>query len=125
MTTPVAAVTRPLRTTREYQAAIEEVDQLLDEDPRRNTPEHDRLDLLSVLITAWEDRHLPMDTPAAPRDVVAFMMDQRGVSRAQLATWLGGRSRVSEFFRGRRNLSLAQIRILRDRLAIPADLLIA
>jgi HTH-type transcriptional regulator/antitoxin HigA len=56
--------------------------------------------------------------------VVAFVMDQKGITRAQLAEWLGGRSRVSEFFRGRRRLSLSQIRTLRDRLGVPADLLL-
>ena len=120
----VAAVTRPLRTRREYQSTLAEVDALLDENPHKGTPAHDRLDLLSVLLGAYEDRHLGMDAPVAPRDLVAFMMEQRGVTRAQLADWLGGRSRVSEFFRGRRGLSLAQIRILLDRLGIPADLLI-
>jgi HTH-type transcriptional regulator/antitoxin HigA len=125
MTATVAAVTRPLRTRHEYQSAMAEVDALLDEDPRKGTSEHDRLDLLAVLIGAYEDRQLLMDAPVAPRDLVAFMMEQRGVTRGQLADWLGGRSRVSEFFRGRRTLSLAQIRILRDRLGIPADLLIS
>ena len=46
-------------------------------------------------------------------------------SRADLAEWLGGRSRVSEFFSGRRNLSLRQIGSLTENLGIPADLLIA
>lgn len=38
---------------------------------------------------------------------------------------MGGRSRVSDFFRGVRELSTGQIGALRDRLGIPADLLLA
>ena len=38
---------------------------------------------------------------------------------------MGGKARVSEFFPGKRRLSVEQIRALRDELGIPADLLIA
>ena len=37
---------------------------------------------------------------------------------------MGGKARVSEFFAGRRRLSIEQVRALRDLLHIPADLLI-
>jgi antitoxin component HigA of HigAB toxin-antitoxin module len=37
---------------------------------------------------------------------------------------MGGKPRVSEFFAGKRSLSVAQIRALREGLGIPADLLI-
>ena len=43
---------------------------------------------------------------------------------AELAPLLGGRSRVSEFFNGKRPLSIGQIQALRERLHIPADLLL-
>jgi HTH-type transcriptional regulator/antitoxin HigA len=51
------------------------------------------------------------------------MLEQRGMSRADLAELMGGRSRVSEFFSGKRELSKGQIATLRDVLGIPADLL--
>ncbi|HEY4219139.1 MAG TPA: hypothetical protein VGM67_18480 [Gemmatimonadaceae bacterium] len=47
------------------------------------------------------------------------------VATADLAAWMGGRARVSEFFAGKRRLSIAQIKTLRDELGIPADLLIS
>jgi antitoxin component HigA of HigAB toxin-antitoxin module len=37
---------------------------------------------------------------------------------------MGGKARVSEFFSGKRRLSIEQIRSLRETLGIPADLLI-
>ena len=52
------------------------------------------------------------------------MLAQRGLARSDLAEPMGGRSRVSEFFNGKRALSTAQIVALRELLAIPADLLI-
>jgi antitoxin component HigA of HigAB toxin-antitoxin module len=38
---------------------------------------------------------------------------------------MGGKARVSEFFAGKRRLSIEQVRALRDALGIPADLLVA
>ena len=52
------------------------------------------------------------------------MLEQKGLMRSDLAKWLGGKSRVSKFFRGIRPLSLRQIDVLRQELGIPSDLLI-
>ena len=70
------------------------------------------------------DEHDPIDETGTPQSVVAFMLEQTGRTRADLAPLMGGRGRVSEFFAGKRRLSIEQIRKLRDELGIPADLLI-
>jgi HTH-type transcriptional regulator/antitoxin HigA len=53
------------------------------------------------------------------------MAEQKGVTATELANLMGGRSRLSDFFNKKRELSRSQIRQLRDALGIPADLLIA
>lgn len=114
-----------LRNAREYRAAVTEIDRLLDADPKRGTPDHERLEFLSVLVEAYEDEHDPLDEAGgSPQSVVAFMLEQRGLTRADLHKAMGGKARVSEFFAGKRRLSIEQIRALRDLLHIPADLLI-
>jgi HTH-type transcriptional regulator/antitoxin HigA len=125
--TPVLDFSTPhvLRNAREYRAAVAEIDRLLDADPRRGTPDYDRLEFLSVLVEAYEDEHDPIDeTGGTPQSAVAFMLEQRGITRADLYEVMGGKSRVSEFFAGKRRLSVEQVRALRDLLGIPADLLI-
>jgi HTH-type transcriptional regulator / antitoxin HigA len=117
-------LTHVLRSAKDYRDAIAEIDALLDMDPARGTREYDRLELLSVLVEVYEDEHYPIDESGTPQEVVDFMLEQRGMTRAQLAPLLGGRSRVSEFFSKKRPLSVTQIRKLRDVLAIPADLLL-
>jgi HTH-type transcriptional regulator/antitoxin HigA len=52
------------------------------------------------------------------------MLEQHGMTRADLVPILGSKSRVSEFFAGKRPLSVSQIKALRDALGIPADLLL-
>ena len=113
-----------LRTAEEYEAAVAEIDRLLDLDPDPLTEESDRLELLAVLVENYEARHDPIDdSELTPQDVVDFMLDQKGMSRADLAGIMGGRSRVSEFFNDKRELSKGQIQALREKLGIPADLL--
>jgi HTH-type transcriptional regulator/antitoxin HigA len=124
MATALQPITHSLRTAREYRAAIREIDSLLDGHYSPGSPEDDRLDLLSVLVEAYEDDHqVTLDDPT-PQEMVDFMLDQKHMTRAALAPIMGGRSRVSDFFAGKRRLSLSQIQKLRDLLSIPADLLI-
>ncbi len=113
-----------LRNETEYQAAVAEIDRLLDTDPEPASEAYERLEFLSVLVQAYEDAHCSLDDLPTPQAIVDFMLEQQGLSRADLAKWLGGKSRVSEFFRGIRPLSLKQIEALREHLGIPADLLI-
>ena len=124
MSTAIRPITHSIRNDREYNASIREIERLLALTPRPGTPENDRLDLLSVLLEAYEldqDYDLP---DAAPQELVDFMLDQRGMTRANLADAMGGRSRVSQFFRGERQLSIKQIWTLHELLNIPVDLLI-
>jgi HTH-type transcriptional regulator/antitoxin HigA len=46
------------------------------------------------------------------------------MTRADLENVMGGKSRVSEFFSGKRELSKTQIEALHRLLAIPADILL-
>lgn len=115
---------RVLRNEADYDGAVAEIDRLLDLDPQPSTPEYDRLELLSVLVEDYEARHHPIDdSNLTPQDVVDFVLQQRGMARADLAPLMGGRSRVSDFFNGKRALSKGQIEALREHLRIPADLL--
>lgn len=114
-----------LRTECEYDAAVAEIDRLLDEDPQPGDAAYDRLELLSLLVEDYDARHNPIDdSDVTPQDIVDFMLEQHGMARADLAPLMGGRSRVSDFFNGKRSLSKGQIAALRERFGIPADLLL-
>lgn len=78
-----------------------------------------------VLVEAYEDDHDPIDESAGtPQSTVRFMLEQKGMTRADLAPLMGERARTSEFLSGKRRLSVEQVRALREALGIPADLLI-
>ena len=125
MTTPLD-FSKPhvLRSDEEYDAAVAEIDALLDRDIVPGSEEDERLEFLSLLVEAYDDEHFPMGESSTPQSVVDFMLEQRGMQRGDLAEAMGGRSRVSDFFNARRELSRSQIKALRDLLGIPADLLL-
>lgn len=76
------------------------------------------------LIEAYERTRWPRRSPALP-DLLTYLMDQHGLSRADLVPLLGTPSRVSEVLNGKRDLSMSMVRKLRERFGISADLLIA
>ena len=51
----------PIQTESDYRAALRVVSQLVDQDPSPDTPEGERLDVLSTLIEAYERKHHPLD----------------------------------------------------------------
>ena len=113
-----------LRNEAEYTAAVAEIDYLLDLDPPPHSEAYERLEFLSVLVQAYEEAHFPLEQLTTPQDVVTFMLEQKGLSHADLAQWLGGENRRLAFLQGTYSLSLPQIERLREHLGIPADLLI-
>jgi hypothetical protein len=56
-----------LRNAQEHRDAVREIDALLDADPRRGSEEYERLELLSVLVEAYEDEHFPLGGAGARR----------------------------------------------------------
>ncbi len=83
-----------------------------------------RMTAQARLIEAYERARWPRRTPKLP-DLLAYLMDQHGLSRADLVPLLGTPSRVSEVLNGKRELSMSMVRKLRERFQISADLLIA
>jgi HTH-type transcriptional regulator/antitoxin HigA len=90
----------------------------------RNAADRLRMVAQALLIEAYERTRWPRKAPALP-DLLAYLLDQHGLSRADLVPLLGTASRVSEVMNGKRELSMSMVRKLRDRFHIPADLLIS
>jgi HTH-type transcriptional regulator / antitoxin HigA len=112
---------RPIRTQIDYQEALREIESLFD--AAENTPESDRLDVLSTLVEAYEKKHFPIELPD-PVEAIQYYMDTRGWSRRDLELCLGSRARVSEVLSRKRTLTLEMIRKLNQELGIPAEILI-
>lgn len=112
---------RPIRTETDYQEALQEIELLFNATP--NTPEYDRLDVLTTLVEAYEKKHFPIELPD-PIEAIHYYMETRGLSRRDLEPCLGSRARVSEVLSRKRSLTLEMIRKLNQQLGIPAEILI-
>jgi HTH-type transcriptional regulator/antitoxin HigA len=117
----MAAEVRPLRTKRDYEAALRQVERLWG--AKAETSGGDRLDVLVTLIDAYEAEHYPMDPPD-PIEAIKFRMEQQELTRRDLEKIIGTRTRVAEVLNRKRGLSIAMIRRLHQRLGISADVLI-
>jgi HTH-type transcriptional regulator / antitoxin HigA len=82
-----------------------------------------RLEAQARLIAAYEERKWPRRPPSIA-DLIRHLMDQHGLTRADMVPILGTPSRVSEVLRGKKGLSMAMVQRLRARFRVPADLLL-
>jgi HTH-type transcriptional regulator/antitoxin HigA len=82
-----------------------------------------RLEAQARLIAAYEEKKWPRRQPSVA-DLIGHLMDQHGLTRADLVPLLGTPSRVSEVMRGKKGLSMAMVQRLRARFRVPADLLL-
>jgi HTH-type transcriptional regulator/antitoxin HigA len=118
----VSSVTvRPVRTEADYEAALRDIDALMEAQP--GTPDGDRLDVLATLVQAYEARHHPLPPPD-PVDAIRFRMEQAGLTPRDLEPYIGSRARVSEVLNRRRALTLPMIRRLGEGLQIAAEVLV-
>src|ERR1700692_4912721 len=82
-----------------------------------------RLQAQARLIAAYEEGKWP-HRPPSTADLIRHLMDQHGLSRADMVPILGTPSGVSEVLKGKKGLSMAMVQRLRARFRVPADLLI-
>jgi len=117
----MAAEVRPIRTKRDYEAALREVERLWG--AKTGSRDGDRLNVLATLIDAYEADRYRMDPPD-PIEAIKFRMEQQGLTRRDLEEIIGTRTRIAEVMNRKRGLSIAMIRRLHERLGISADVLI-
>lgn len=107
-----------------YAAALAEYEAFFDREPETGSDAGDRFELLGLLLAKYEEDQFPMPK-AGPLEAIRFAMDRRGLGQTDLAELLGSRSRASEILKGRRDLTLPQIRLLSKAWGIPVQALVA
>ena len=110
-----------IKTEEDYKEALALADKLFDSEP--NTPNGDKLELITTLIEIYEKEHFPIENPS-PIEAIKFRMEQMNLTHKDLIPIIGSRSKVSEVLSGKRTLSLNMIRRLSSELGIPAEILI-
>ena len=112
-----------IKSTEDYEAAMERLSTLMSLDPKANSEEENELELLALVIQDFERQTVP-PVQVDPIESILFRMDQMKLSRKDLVPYIGSISKVSEVLSRKRPLSLPMIRRLNKGLGIPADILI-
>lgn len=112
---------RIIRNEEMYEEALAFVESLMDALP--GSQEEEELELWSLLIAEYEKKEHPIEDPD-PIEAIRFRMDQLGLRRKDLESFIGQKSKVSEVMNRKRPLSLPMIRALHTHLNIPAEVLV-
>jgi HTH-type transcriptional regulator/antitoxin HigA len=113
---------RPIRTKRDYATATKVMEKLairgeddLDQD------ELDYLDVLTDLVEAYDNEHFPEPDDGTPLDRLKHLLEESGMSTANLGRLLGNSGLASQIVLGRRELSKNHIRVLSRHFKLDAD----
>ena len=102
-----------IETGEENDRVLAIVERLIAKAEKR-TPEEDAiLNLLVHLVEEFEGKAYPM-REAAPAEMIAFLLEQRGLKPVALTEVLGSRGRVSEILAAKRSVSKEQAKRLGD-----------
>jgi len=112
---------RPIKTEQDYNESVKRIEELWG--AKKDTAQGDEFDLLCTLVESYEMIHFPI-APPDPIDAILFRMEQMGITKTDMAQYLGSQSRVSEVLGRKRKLTLKMIKSLYKGLKIPAEILL-
>jgi HTH-type transcriptional regulator/antitoxin HigA len=106
-----------IRTEREYDAAVERLNSLVNEvGDNPKDPRYRLIETLSVLIEAYDREHHSLPE-ASSIEVIRFLMEEHGLTQKDLPE-IGSQGVVSEVLAGRRALNIRQIQGLAARFGV-------
>ncbi len=112
---------KPIHTETENQLAIRQLEQLAGK-TKPSAAERQLMELLTVLIEAFEDEHYPLSRKASPVEVLQELMEVNGLKQKDLTDVFGTPSIVSEVLHRKRSLTTAHIKKLSQRFHISPEL---
>nr|MDQ3015095.1 transcriptional regulator [bacterium] len=69
---------KPIKTKKDYNQALERLEIIFDS--KKGSNEGDELEVLSILIEKYEDKHFPVGLPD-PIEAIKFKMEQLGYNQ--------------------------------------------
>lgn len=112
-----------IRSEEQHQEYLDEIQRLISTESLQSSDLVERLELLTVLVEAYENQKYPIEAPD-PISAILFRMQEQGLKQADLVPYFGTRSRVSEVLARKRPLTVNMIRALSSGLGISAETLV-
>jgi HTH-type transcriptional regulator/antitoxin HigA len=112
---------RPIRTKRDYAIATKVMEKLaVRGEDHLNADELDYLEVLTDLVEAYDNARCAAPKPGTPLERLKHLMEEAGMSTADLGRLLGNSGLASQILHGRRQLSKTHIRILSQHFKLDA-----
>jgi HTH-type transcriptional regulator/antitoxin HigA len=106
-----------IKTDEELQIALKRFSKIFH--AKKDTPEREEADLLSLVIAKYEEENYAIDEPD-PIEAIKFMMQQKDLKQVDLAKILKiGEDRISKIIHKKEALTLPMIREISKLLHIP------
>lgn len=117
-------VVKAIATEAEYDHFVAEVGRLMEKgEASLSAEESALLETLAILIEAYDARRDQL-APAAPNEMLAYLLEASGRAPRDLLPVFGTRGRVSEVLSGKRAVSKLQAKKLAALFRVGADLFI-
>lgn len=113
-----------IKNEKEYDNALDRVDELMEINPKMGTALSDELEVLVMLIEKYEEKNWMISEPD-PVEAIKIRMQQMHLKQKDLVPYIGNASKVSEVLNRKINLSLSMITHLATALHLPLETLIS
>lgn len=107
-----------LKTEEDYNKASLRLMEIFHAEP--NTSLFDELDLLTILVKDYDDRHYSMPELDA-LEVIKIKMQEMGMKNKDLEPIIGSKGHVSAILSGKREITLKMAQKLKNYFGIPAE----
>ena len=112
------------KTYKQHLLRIEKLLTIVGNDTSPNDPDFIELDTISDIVADYEEKYMPVYTPTLI-DVIKLRMQEQGLKQKDLAELLGTTtSRISEYIKGKRELTLKMAKRVHKQLNIDADIIL-
>ena len=112
-----------IKNEKEYDEALNRIDELMELNPKIGTKESDELEILVLLVEKYEEINWNIATPD-PIEAIKYRMKEMNLKQKDLIPYIGNKSKVSELLNRKISLSISMIRNLSQALHIPAETLL-
>ena len=112
-----------LKTEKDYDKALNRIDELMELNPKIGTKESDELEILVLLVENYEELNWNIETPD-PIEDIKYRMEEMNLKQKDLIPYVGNKSKVSELLNRKISLSLTMVRNLSQALHIPVETLV-
>ncbi len=112
-----------IKNEKEYDEALNRIDELMELNPAIETPQSDELEILVLLVEKYEEINWNIATPD-PIEAIKYRMEEMNLKQKDLVPYIGNKSKVSELLNRKISLSLTMVRSLSEALHIPLEILV-